>query len=226
MPDGNGLACSAIVTKLKQQWRGRIPQFDNCSDMGVFLGWVCLKGNQKRNPLSVRLHVACGWLARKKGGEPKVVVLTCGAGRKGVLFNPLQEPGTKPLQLQSVCFRAKSGGFSRARPAPLRLGDPLLISAFGVANWSFSRTQWLANGLNDLPMAVLGLFATWGVLVGDSLLQLSDSASKSLGVPSPFFPGMLPFRKPSLKKRRNSDPVFEKNDGCLKNGKGLNPLSP
>ena len=33
-----------------------------------------------------------------------------------------------------------------------------------------------------------------------------------LGVPSPFVPGILLFRKPS--KPKGKQPVFEKNDGC------------
>ena len=37
--------------------------------------------------------------------------------------------------------------------------------------------------------------------------------SKTLAVPSPFFPGILLFRKPPDTLPGKTDPVFEKNDG-------------
>ena len=44
-----------------------------------------------------------------------------------------------------------------------------------------------------------------------------------LGIPSPFIPGILLFRKSSNQNPREKAPVFETNDGCLKNGQGINP---
>ena len=45
-----------------------------------------------------------------------------------------------------------------------------------------SRTPWLANGLNDLPVAVLGLFAShWGVLVGFRERRATDVRPRAGG---------------------------------------------